>query len=135
MNNEQWVDIVYSPSHQISSHGRIRSVDTIRLVVGRWGGFNKRVRKGKILTPYFCGQYLAVRFTMGGKNHYIHRLVAEHFVDGDKTLYVNHIDGVKENNCAANLEFVTQSQNMLHSTHVLNKRNGQFGVGRIRVGC
>lgn len=135
MNNEQWVDIIYSPNHQISSCGRIRSVDTISLVAGRWGGFDKRLKKGKILAPYFCGQYLAIRFTMGGKNHYMHRLVAEHFIDSDNDLHINHIDGVKTNNCAENLEFVTRSQNMLHSTHVLNNRKGQFGVGGVRVGC
>lgn len=134
MNNEQWVDIIYSPDHQISSYGRIRSIDTIRFVNGRWGGLNKRMRKGKILKPYFCGNYLAIRFFLGGNNHYIHRLVADHFIDGDKSLCVNHIDGVKTNNCVENLELVTYSQNMLHSTHVLKNRKGQFGAGRVRIG-
>ena len=72
---------------------------------------------------------------MGGANYYIHRLVAEHFLDGDHTLQVNHIDGDKTNNMVINLEFVTASQNMLHSTYVLNNRKGQFGSGRERIGC
>lgn len=135
MNNEQWVDIIYSPSHQISSHGRVRSVDTISLVASRWGGLDKRLKKGKILTPYFCGKYLGIRFALRAKHHYIHRLVAEHFIDGDKSLHVNHLDGVKTNNCVENLEFVTRSQNMIHSTYVLNNRKGQFGAGRVRVDC
>lgn len=49
------------------------------------------------------------------KNKMIHRLVAEHFVDGwfDGAV-VNHIDGNKLNNNASNLEWVTISENTRH---------------------
>ena len=47
-----------------------------------------------------------------GKHYDVHRIVATHFVDGDKSLTVNHIDGCKENNNASNLEWITRGDNV-----------------------
>ena len=46
---------------------------------------------------------------------YIHRLVAECFVDGDNSLTVNHIDGDKNNNHKSNLEWLSNADNLRHS--------------------
>jgi hypothetical protein len=61
------------------------------------------------------------------KWHMVHRLVATHFVSGDHSLQVNHIDGNIANNRSDNLEFVTQSQNMLHRFRVLGQKGSQLG--------
>jgi hypothetical protein len=46
---------------------------------------------------------------------YIHRLVAEHFIDKpDMTLEVNHKDKCRGNNCIENLELVTSLVNQHH---------------------
>jgi len=44
--------------------------------------------------------------------YFVHRLVAEYFVDGDKTLSVDHIDGNKLNNKASNLCYMDIKDNI-----------------------
>ena len=47
------------------------------------------------------------------KKEYVHRLVALTFLPNDDHLpEVNHIDGVRDNNVLANLEWVTHQENM-----------------------
>ena len=71
------------------------------------------------LTPTDNGNgYLIVGLSKGGKrkNFYIHRLVAEAFIDNpnNKTV-VNHKDYNKKNNNANNLEWLTQKENIAYS--------------------
>ena len=56
-----------------------------------------------------------------------HRIIAEIYckeLEGDKLLEVNHIDGNKINNHYKNLQWVTKSQNRLHSIYTLKKYSG-----------
>lgn len=62
--------------------------------------------------------YERVQLMINGKQKkfFVHRLVAEYFVDGMADgLVVNHIDGNKLNNNASNLEWCTRSENDLHA--------------------
>lgn len=81
----------------------------------------------KIMRPNYIGrgreyQSVALRNEHGVKKFYVHRLVAQAFVENpDRKEQVNHIDGDKSNNLASNLEWATQSENQLHRFHVLGK--------------
>jgi hypothetical protein len=56
------------------------------------------------------------------KNHYVHRLVADHFIEkGKDKTQVNHKNKKRDDNRIENLEWVTGSENMLHAkSKVLN---------------
>jgi hypothetical protein len=127
---EIWLPLNQNPDYEVSNTGKVRSIDRIKPLLSRWGMMTTRKHKGREIKPYLVGSgYLAVNFQMRGKKYYVHRLVAEHFIDGDSSLEVNHKDGDKENNCVNNLEWVTRKENSIHLTHVLGCKKGQFMLG------
>lgn len=108
MENWKIVHIEDNPTlYEISDYGRLRRIDKLD-----W-------KTGGILTPkknnvsgYY--QYCVVS---NGKDYYkyIHRLVAEYFIDPNCLhLTVNHKDGDKSNNHVENLEWMTQGDNNRH---------------------
>ena len=72
------------------------------------------------------GYYFATIYSKEKKKQisvYIHRLVAETFIDNnDNKPEINHIDGNPRNNDASNLEWVTRSENEFHKNRVLEHR-------------
>ena len=69
------------------------------------------------------------------KNRNIHRIIAETFIPNPDNLpCVNHKDGNKLNNSVENLEWCTQSENVLHSfTNGLQRRiTNQHGTFEVK---
>lgn len=102
---EIWKEISgYNGRYQVSSWGRVRNVET-----------------GKLLKPYKNSKgYLKVGLKVHGKRvpdkHRVNRLVAKAFIENPNNLpQVNHKDGNKENNSVTNLEWITNSDNMKHA--------------------
>lgn len=108
---ENWKNIKgLEDCYQISSMGNVRSIDR---------EINGRNYKGKLIKPLIgYGGYYSVQLRRNIKKHifYIHRLVADHFLEikEGKNL-INHIDENKFNNHYENLEWVTKSENHIHS--------------------
>lgn len=75
----------------------------------------RRLCDGFVMSPSsgadgYCR--IPMRLVTGGKKTvYVHRLVAATFCPGDQTQTVNHINMVKHDNRASNLEWVTFSEN------------------------
>lgn len=70
-------------------------------------------------------EYIVVRKKGERKKHLVHRLVANAFIDNtDNMPQVNHLDGNKENNKVENLEWVSCSDNQLHSRYSLGNVTG-----------
>lgn len=87
-------------------------------------------KNGYILSHNVTNGYRSINLAKKGKstNLKIHIWVALFFVPGrtDKKCLVNHIDENKENSHYENLEWVTRSENGLHSAHKIMKSVDQF---------
>jgi hypothetical protein len=62
----------------------------------------------------------------------VHRVIAKMFVPGDQTLTVNHIDMVKTNCAASNIEWITLSENHLKG-RILKPKWGASNTGRFSL--
>ena len=107
---ERWKDIKgYEGLYQISDLGRVKSLG------------NNKTKKDKILknTMNNAGYYYIDLSKDNIKKRYtIHRLVGIYFVDGYKEGYtVNHINECKTDNKYTNLQWCSQQENTLHSSH------------------
>lgn len=113
MENEVWKDIVdYEGLYQVSNLGRVKSLKR-KVYAGR----NKmRWQYERILSNNKTNGngYIVVSLNKESKskNKYVHRLVAEAFLENPNNYkYINHKDQNTFNNNANNLEFCTAQYN------------------------
>lgn len=112
---EEWRDVKgYEGLYQISNMGHVRSLD--RYVPHSRNPEYAVLRKGKMLSTIDNGNgYRYITFTVGQKrkNFYIHRLVADAFVDNPNGLNeIDHINRDRSDNRAENLHWVTHGENL-----------------------
>lgn len=110
---EIWRDIKgYEGLYQVSNLGNVKSLC-----------YNKTKNLSKLLKPrknnVSSDAYFLVSLCKKGihKNFYIHRLVAEAFIENVNDLpQVNHIDEDKSNNKVSNLEWCSAAYNLNYGT-------------------
>lgn len=115
---EIWKDIEgFEGLYQVSNLGRVKSLE--RVTIRKDG--KKLPCREKILKNGMnnCGYYRVVLHKEGKRTRkFVHVLVAEHFIGKRPKKYViNHIDEIKTNNRAGNLEYITSKENNNHGTH------------------
>jgi hypothetical protein len=119
METEQFKDLDQYPNYQIGNRGNI------------WSCLHKIFLKQTIQKQ----GYMQVCINKNYKkiNVRINRLVALAFIPNpENKLYVNHIDGNKLNNSVDNLEWCSESENMIHAYKLgLEKPNKKLNKDQI----
>ena len=116
---EIWKPVVgYEGIYEVSSFGRVRSVDRI--------DNNNRKRFGRILTQELGNTgYYRVHLCKNNirKHTSVHRLVAQAFIPNPYNLpQVNHKDECYTNNCITNLEWCYTKYNVNYGTAIQRKK-------------
>jgi hypothetical protein len=109
----RWSEVARHPRYWVSENGTVLSLDSERLL--------RPIQNGR--------GYLKVTLPPQ-RQFYIHELVLESFV-GVRPVgaEVNHKNGLKWDNCLKNLEWVTPSENHIHSRRVLKRTVGESHGG------
>lgn len=118
VENEVWKSVKDIDSVEVSNSGKVR-------------------RNGKELSVSVnSAGYKKVTINSNGKyiNKYLHRLMAEVFIENecDWKTEVNHKDGNKLNNNLDNLEWVSKSENAIHSFEKGLSRISGYNKNRVR---
>lgn len=122
---EIWKDIKdYEDLYQVSNYGRIKAKK-------KWSvNERKLIDCETILTPFNNGHnylVIALRRNTKRKNYYIHRLVADAFIEKvDGKDYINHKDHNRMNNKVENLEWCTQKENIEYSKHLMKHKKNKI---------
>ena len=103
MVEESWRELSFTNGkYSISNFGRVKNNENDYIFKCQDNG------RGYLKAQFVC---------LGKKNKYVHRLVAEYFLDNPNNYNeVNHIDGNKYNNVYTNLEWCNRSQNLIHAS-------------------
>lgn len=114
--HEIWKDVVgLEGIYEVSNMGQVRRI-----------GKSRGARVGHSLTPTQGGEggkYLKLVFGRRGIKDYVHRIVARAFWGAPPSSRheVNHKNGDTKDNRAENLEWVTRSENNMHSYRMLGR--------------
>jgi len=132
--NEKWKEILFDESisekekFMISNHGRI---------INHKGKEEFLVKKS-----YINGyQNLPLKQKVNGKStsRYVHKLVAQHFLEQGDGIYVIHLDYDKTNNHVENLKWATKSEKEKHQfsnpkyKDEYRVTNSKLTEGRVRM--
>ena len=132
--NEKWKEIQFDESisdkekFMISNHGRIIN--------------NKGKEEFLVKKSYINGyQNLPLKQQINGKStsRYVHKLIAQHFLEQGDGIYVIHLDYDKTNNHVDNLKWATKSEKEKHQFSNPKYqgegkiRNSKLTAGRVRM--
>jgi hypothetical protein len=113
---ERWLPVVgYEGLYEVSSLGRVRSLDRIVRVANRWGGTGPRLYRGRLLKPLRgpCDYPFVALCDSEQRKRPIHQIVAAAFIGPcPEGMEVCHGPGGKMDNRPENLSYGTHQKNM-----------------------
>tara|TARA_B100000900_G_scaffold286380_1_gene245506 strand:- start:67 stop:1431 length:1365 start_codon:yes stop_codon:yes gene_type:complete len=135
---EVWELIKYNQNYKVSNFGNIKNIKTNKLISINYDRLRKTNTRAR---PYLSKNSKAT-------GYYLHRIVAEHFIDNPNNLpEVNHIDGDCYNNKSVNLEWISKLDNMKHASEnklikrytrkiiIINKESGEEKIFDSLTNC
>lgn len=121
LETEEWRDIAgYEGCYQVSNLGRVKSLARQIIINDCVTNKKERILKRRI---HHSG-YVHTGLSKNGieRRCVVHRLVLESFLGKcPDNMECNHKNGIRSDNRLSNLEWVTKSQNSIHSYRVLNR--------------
>lgn len=136
--DEVWKVVTYAPNYEISNFANIRNKKTNKLLKINYDKLKQTNTRAR---PYLSHHGKS-------KGYYLHRIVAEHFIDNPNNLpEVNHINGDMYDNSSVNLEWISKDKNMKHANEknlisrykrrviVTNKITGEVNVYNSVTDC
>ena len=125
---EEWEDIKdFEGMYQVSSFGRVKGCE--RKVAHKSSKTKTIPARLLKISPDSQG-YLMANLWKDNKGYHklVHRLVAIAFIENKGFLpEVNHVKGIKWDNRASQLEWISSSNNQLHSFRVLKRKGSTAG--------
>lgn len=118
MENEIWKDILdYEGIYQISNYGRVYNIKSNRYLV------TYTDKDGYIRLTLFKNKK--------SKNISVHRLIGINFIPNPENKpFINHKNGIKDDNKIENLEWVTAAENNLHKYKILGHKGTKPMLGK-----
>ena len=114
----KWKTITEANNYEVSDEGEVRNKTT------------KQILKGRLSKSGYYQVNIKINETNKFSNRYIHRLVAQYFIENkENKREVNHKDGNKLNNNVENLEWVTSSENQRHRHSIGIKQTSNRYIG------
>lgn len=108
--------------YKVSNLGYVKALEKTKEVINNGKKYIKKIKEKDLKCSYHNG-YRTVGLTKNGKTKttYIHRLVAEAFIDNPNNYkIINHIDEDKSNNYYKNLEWCTYQYNNTYGNRLEN---------------
>jgi hypothetical protein len=104
---EKWIQILYAPNYEISNLGNIKNIKTNKFITINYDRLKQTNSRARPM----------LSINSKTKGYYLHRIVAEHFIENSNKLpEVNHKDGDCYNNNSSNLEWISKEDNMKHAS-------------------